>query len=234
MKTGQYVIARRYITAALLICNSILLAPVLAEGKSYDVEVVVFTNLNSGDGGERWPALSPDSTEQQSRYSRDSYQQLSAANYQMNNVVGSLRRSAGYHVILHKAWRQRDSDTVVIPVNVADGKQQLSGEFSLSRKRYLHFDVDLVLAAANAGVTTSYMEPAATSPVYVLHEKRRIKKSRTLHYFDHPRFGVIATVTPYQSAEEIQEALDKEQTEAVLTEEPVAEEPLPDDDQLTR
>jgi hypothetical protein len=41
----------------------------------------------------------------------------------------------------------------------------------------------------------------AARSAYRLSERRRIR-SGELHYFDHPRFGVIARVTPYQAPDE--------------------------------
>ena len=80
------------------------------------------------------------------------------------------------------------------------------------------------------------MDDASGSPVYELSERRRIKKSGTVHYFDHPRFGMIATVTPYQSPQMQQQLQEEEEMEAAAAEEESAadDEPLPDDDQLTR
>ena len=59
-----------------------------------------------------------------------------------------------------------------------------------------------------------------------------------MHYFDHPRFGLIATITPYQSPEQAQALIDaeaeaEERKRAAAEAEAAAEEPLPDD-QLTR
>ena len=73
---------------------------------------------------------------------------------------------------------------------------------------------------------------AARGPVFELIETRRIK-SNVLHYFDHPRFGMIAKVTPYISSEA--DITSEEET----LEEPVADETgmdqlNPADDQLTR
>ncbi len=74
--------------------------------------------------------------------------------------------------------------------------------------------------------------------MYELSEKRRIKRSGTLHYFDHPRFGMIAIVTPYQSPQ-MQQQLEDE--EAATTggcsgceESPTERNLSPADDQLTR
>jgi len=70
-----------------------------------------------------------------------------------------------------------------------------------------------------------------TAPAFTLREKRRIK-SRVVHYFDHPHFGMIATVTPYLSPEETQQMIEEENREAEAVTPAVI--PLPDDDQLTR
>jgi hypothetical protein len=83
---------------------------------------------------------------------------------------------------------------------------------------------------------SSYMEGASGSPVYELSEKRRIKKSGKVHYFDHPRFGMIAILTPYQSPQLEQHLQEEAEREAatLVEESTVVEEPLPEDDQLTR
>jgi hypothetical protein len=70
------------------------------------------------------------------------------------------------------------------------------------------------------------------TPTFRLAEKRRITSSE-LHYFDHPRFGMLAMVTPYEPPEEIvpEELPEQDNT----TEETIAETPAaPVDDQLTR
>ena len=63
---------------------------------------------------------------------------------------------------------------------------ELDGSITLLRERYLHLAVDLTLRSSGS--------------LYRLDEARRIR-SGELHYFDNPRFGVIARVTPYGSDE---------------------------------
>ena len=104
--------------------------------------------------------------------------------------------------------------------------ERLTGTLRLRRGRYLHLDVDLVYrepvweaseasAPAEAGIDTLIggTEPAmpaeqaepATAPLPlepVLREVRmtqsRRMRSGELHYLDHPRFGVLVLVTPYE------------------------------------
>jgi hypothetical protein len=93
---------------------------------------------------------------------------------------------------------------------------------TLIRERYLHLDVDLLLLRAN------YADGADSGPAFQLREKRRMR-SREVHYFDHPRFGMIAVVTPYDAPEDEPEP----EPEESATDIPVSGS-LPDDDQLTR
>lgn len=201
----------------------------LAEAQVYDVEVVVFSNHNSGDDGERWPTTVRDDNSTRGFVAEGQYSELPASSYHLNGIAYALRQSRGYSVLLHTAWRQPAYDNrnaIAYPVDagVGNSANRLAGSIKLVRERYLHLDVDLLLSNA------------AAAPVYELREKRRIKKSRTVHYFDHPRFGMIATITPYQSPQRQQQLLEQEAMDAAAVDEESAadEEPLPDDDQLTR
>ena len=81
------------------------------------------------------------------------------------------------------------------------------GTVQLSLSRYLHLAVDLIyqptagptnLESVNEtdqAVTADTAPPAAT--VFRLQESRRMRSSE-IHYFDHPKFGAIALVTPYE------------------------------------
>ncbi len=226
----------------LILLLAVLGSPAVgAEDRVYDVEVIVFSNQNSGDGGEHWPTTIRDDFYSQGFTSEGQFTELPESTFQLNGIAYGLKQSRGYQVLLHTAWRlpaRDERNAISLPVDTAVpalGKQ-LTGSIRLIRERYLHLDVDLILAAANTPTTASYNGESTGSPVYELSEKRRIKKSRTVHYFDHPRFGMIAIITPYQSPEQEQalieaEAEAKEREQAAA--EAATEEPLPDD-QLTR
>ncbi|MEN8206267.1 MAG: CsiV family protein [Pseudomonadota bacterium] len=213
----------------------------LAEAPIYDVEVIVFSNLNLGDGGERWPTMVRNDINVQEFVGTGEVIELPESSHQLGGISYSLRQSQGYSVLFHKAWRQPAYDSrnaIAYPVDtsIRSGSKSLSGQIKLVRERYLHLDVDLLLGSARAATELSYSEDAGGSPVYQLSEKRRIKKSGKVHYFDHPRFGMIAIVTPYRDPELDQQLQEEAAMEAAAAAEEsvVEEEPLPEDDQLTR
>ena len=200
----------------------------LAEVQIYDVEVVIFSNQNSGDDGERWPTSVSDDISAPGFVAQGQISERPASSFQLGGIAYELTQARGYTVLLHTAWRQpaydsRNAIGYPVDTSVQNGARRLAGRINLVRERYLHLDVDLLLSSAG-------------SPVYELRERRRIKKSGTVHYFDHPRFGMIAIVTPYRSPQMQQQRLEEEELEAAATEEESAadEEPLPEDDQLTR
>jgi hypothetical protein len=60
----------------------------------------------------------------------------------------------------------------------------LSGQIALSRGRYLHLTLELTYDSAEEG-----------GDRMVLRQTRRMR-SNERHYIDHPKFGVIAIITP--------------------------------------
>lgn len=204
---------------------------------SYDVEVIIFTHRHSGSDGEQWPAGLPEQPLATGFYNSDRIIKLPVDAYRLNGISNGLRQSSGYSVVFHRAWRQPVYDrtkAVGYPVHAVaeNGRINVEGSVRLIRERFLHLDADLVLVPAGSSNAGTGADSLHTSPVFELSEKRRIK-SNTVHYFDHPRFGMIATVKPYYSPEEVQ-LMSKENTEEAAVEETPVTVPPPDDDQLTR
>jgi hypothetical protein len=192
---------------------------------SYDVEIVVFSYRQPDDSGEQWPTLSSGETGFSGINSRNQISELPVDAYKLNGISNGLRQSGSYAVLFHRAWRQPaydNADAVGYPVHAttANGRNSIEGSVRLIRERFLHLDAELLMLSGNT--------PQA-APVFELREKRRIK-SNVVHYFDHPHFGMIATVTPYYSPAEAQ------QIQADSVKETAEETPVPpaDDDQLTR
>jgi hypothetical protein len=146
------------------------------------------------------------------------FTELAGEFYTLNNIRGGLAASPGYRVLYHRGWRQLAYDrahAVDYPVHtLADqGRHAVDGTVTLVRGRFLHLDVDLSLLAT-AGRETKYSDAPGNQPLYRLTESRRVRSSE-LHYFDHPRFGVIARVTPVAaSAEPDPEAADSMMNDA--------------------
>jgi hypothetical protein len=90
----------------------------------------------------------------------------------------------------------------------------LDGTFTLWQGRFLHADVDLgyrrtyvppppaATAPPAAGAAQAAAPPAGPEPVtlYVRMTESRRLRSDELHYLDHPLFGVLMTVSPYEDA----------------------------------
>lgn len=80
----------------------------------------------------------------------------------------------------------------------------LDGLITVSVNRYLHFDVDLLYDQAHgeAGQSNffglfSLFNGERSPHLFRIQQNRRLR-SGELQYFDHPRFGMIALVTPYE------------------------------------
>jgi len=188
-----------YRTALLCLILCCALPAMADTPRLYDVEIVVFSHLDGSADGELLqtggsPAVA------QGAFPEGEFTELSGEFYTLNNIRGGLAASPGYRVLFHRAWRQLAYDrahAVDYPVHtIADqGRYSVDGTVTLICERYLHLDIDLSLLSATAPGAVKYSDAAGNQPLYRLAEKRRIRSSE-LHYFDHPRFGVIARVTP--------------------------------------
>ncbi len=190
----------------------------------YNVELIVFAQLHPDAGNEIWPANpgSPDLTGAQeiptTAVPNAQLQPLPPDQFAMQAEEQKLVKDGNYEILLHTGWRQlgvpREKG---IPVHIhtaapttpdasdapaALPPPRLDGVIELTVLRYLHLDVDLLLrgkpATTTGGVGDFFgVAPAKPLiPIYRLQESRRMR-SGELHYFDHPMFGVIALVTPY-------------------------------------
>lgn len=178
-----------------------------AELQSYDVELILIRHLSANHTEESWGLessvgekvaipeedASPFETPPvaQTNTAVQSFPALPSSKLKLTALVDSLRRSRNYQPIAHIGWTQpgyvRNAAPFMPINNFVPGSSGISGQVALSRGRYLHLTLDL-----------SYDAPAtATEPAqrYVLRQSRRMR-SNERHYIDHPRFGVIALITP--------------------------------------
>ena len=222
----------------LVLMLAVTLPVSAAQPPTYDVEIVIFSHKTPGNHGEQWSVPVTDNTSQ-GFFPDNEFAELDASAYQLNNISYGLRHSKGYAVLFHKAWRQVAYDrnrAVAYPIHsgTGNGRYNIEGAVKLVRERYLHLDVDLLLKS----IQGNYEIPPANAPVFQLREKRRIK-SNTVHYFDHPRFGMVVNVSPYISPEaaleSVEEAAETMETKAESLEGTTpANEESSGDNQLTR
>ncbi len=135
----------------------------------YKVEMVVFANLNSDDGGEYWPELpAPDTLGSFSLTSFDGYplqqfEQLPTGDLQLGGDAAALSRSGNYALLFHKGWLQRidgPSSKRKVEIRASFDDYDLTGTLRVYKQRYLHAQPDLQLTS-NRLVTTTY--PGATT-----------------------------------------------------------------------
>lgn len=201
----------------------------------YDVEVIVFLNNNPHDNGETWPRPARHAM-LNNAFPEGEFTELDKSFYTLNNISYALDHSRDYSVLFHRAWRQLAYDrneAVAYPVHsiIENGENSIEGTVKLMRERYLHLDLDLFLMSSNGNPEVHYSDDAHNVPLFELREKRRIK-STEVFYFDHPRFGVIARVTPYIPDDKTVET-DAEGAQTGEADPPVSN-PAADEDQLTR
>ncbi len=180
-----------------LICLllSTLLAPQVraATGESarqFDIEMILFTNLNAYDGGEEWKLEQlPERSFRESSGNPESsildgsrpdsmatldhgWIALPASAQKLNAIEGSLSRSSGYRPLAHLLWRQTVQDPkAALPVDVlalqgysAGGSlpvPHLEGTILVSVSRYLHVATDLRLVEATQSYVSSTMNGTA-------------------------------------------------------------------------
>jgi len=95
----------------------------------------------------------------------------------------------------------------VEPMIATDFEQELrntplvEGTVRVRQTRYMHMEIDLLYNPVQAldvsEFDRDFGQEALEIKSYRLHEQRRIRAER-LHYFDHPRFGVVAEVMPWE------------------------------------
>lgn len=200
--------ARRFALAAILAAGLFGLASAQQSSslQSYEVELVIFQHLGANATPEAWglesrgaggdlaiPDEEPSPFQSQSAAptaAPASFPALPASKYKLTAIEETLRRSRNYRPLAHFGWTQPGyarTDARSFPITGMIGEATgLTGQIVLSRGRYLHLTLDLVFEPADEG-----------GQRFVLRQTRRMR-SNERHYIDHPKFGVIAVITPTQ------------------------------------
>lgn len=172
---------RKLLTITLLLLGLIGINS-QANERLYEVELAIFsqdmTNTEVFDQTESQIAWPTNVT------SLSSYQQVGSGSMKLNDSNAALSRQQRYHSLLHIAWIQAVKANRISPaVSISNPEKTLNGFFRLQRGNLIHMIVDIEFS------------PAHDSVIYRLNEKRRFKLNET-HYLDHPKFGILARITP--------------------------------------
>lgn len=186
---------------------SAVASAVASEDKSYEVEILVFENKSPELAGEeQWPPFVDKPEAAGSAGMKDAGEPDNPKpGSRLEAAATALRADPRYRVLAHKSWTQFvEAKKDTIPVRINDGEaKELDGLVRLYVSRFLHLDIDLALRGSEASQPikqepTSALAPtSATAPtgvaLYRINEDRRVK-SKEIHYFDHPKFGVVVYI----------------------------------------
>lgn len=176
--------------------------------QSYDVELLIFRNLAGRETPENWGIEAagaaqrlaiPDDEAPEGTTDTPilaaptaTFPALPAAKMKLNAIEDTMRRSRAYQPVAHIGWTQpgfaRNSAKYLSLSSLVPSSSGLQGQVALSRGRYLHLTLDLVLDSSSDGSR------------YVLRQTRRMR-SNERHYIDSPKLGVIAVITPSSKSE---------------------------------
>ena len=121
-------------------------------------------------------------------------------------LTASRMKAKGVHVVKHFNWHQHLPSLETEPEYVffqSLNDYPTEGYFGVSRGRFIHFDVHLWIHLPRSSSGIRY-------PVYELVELRRMQRD-DVHYFDHPKFGILAEVAKVNLPPDLQalwESLD--------------------------
>jgi hypothetical protein len=162
-----------------LLALLLLMSPALpsSELPLYDVELLIFDNPEAGAESEGNPSVGepPDLSKAEAPPAQARTHRLEA--------IGKQLMASNYLILQHLSWRQRlsnDSRGKPIKIQSNDDKNRLSGIVSLSREDLADLELDLLLLQDGRA--------------YRLKGSRRMRRNE-IHYLDHPKLGVIATIT---------------------------------------
>jgi len=153
---------------------------VYADQRLYKIELLIFSqnmpNTETFDQTEseiEWPSRV---------VSRSAYKKVQSQFMKLHGSYAQLRRDQNYSPIMHVAWVQAvKSHRMSSAVQISSADGTINGFFRIQRGNLVHMIADI--------------EYSPYSKIYRLNEKRRFKLNET-HYLDHPKFGILARVSP--------------------------------------
>ncbi len=190
----------------LILLSAMSVSAQAPDEKAYLMEVVVFENLgpDSADNEifgqgidlklvENPPRERPETEEPELSYTSTGT---------LDKIITALRNSDRFNLLTNLAWTQPATDKQDAPVVSINEPASLSGHVLFFAKKLLFVELELGFnrpLTNITGTTVPYSSPYYQTPVYVIDETRRLKLNE-IHYFDHPRFGVLVKVSRHTPA----------------------------------
>ena len=113
---------------------------------------------------------------------RTAYKTVSPEYMNLDGSYAVLARVQNYRALMHVAWVQpvkENSLSTAVKISSVDGT--INGFFRIQRGNLVHMIADIEYSPGRV--------------IYRLNEKRRFKLNE-IHYLDHPKFGILARISP--------------------------------------
>lgn len=179
----------------LFLLLAITLVTSEAFARTYAVEAIVFTNEGAaGQSDEIWDAQAARTKHIQSKingqFARAKTIQRPRSLSHLAGIRQALSSSSEHRVLFSGAWTQAERSYASSPLVRVDA-QFLRGAIRVYAPNLLFAEINLQLAPNDISG-----QLLASDPKFFLNEKRKLKLNE-VHYFDHPKFGVILRVSPF-------------------------------------
>ena len=178
------------------------LAPETEPQRLYQVELLVFKNLGTTPPGpQSRPGMRSQSQREIQRVEfvlmnplrgEDAARILPQQQLELSSAWRRLERLPAYQPLLLTGWSQPVWDKDIAPAQAVAGgiDPQISGQVTFYEQRYLHLRLDMVVEEL-----LLQSDPSLGRELVQVRFQgdRRVRIGET-HFFDHPRFGVLARV----------------------------------------
>ena len=188
----------RHFTLILFVAITSLIPAVHAAAtrgeKNYEVEVLVFENrLPELEGGELWTQdrtqpLGPE-------IAKALMVGAALPESNLTRAAAALEIDGRHRILTHKRWLQNtEAKSTTKFMRINSGTGELDGTFRFYISRFFHVEINLAFRELGEPTLYRVTEPVP-GQIYRIIEQRRIK-SKDVHYFDNPKFGVLVRVAP--------------------------------------
>lgn len=145
----------------------------------YDIEALVFENRQPNlEGGEAWKETARDTAELGQAALAEG---LPTPDSALAKAAKALEAGGRHRVLVHRRWQQAaEAKSETTPLRLQSAGRELDGTARFYSSRFLYVELNLILQGAGEA--------------YPLAEQRRVRLQE-IHYFDHPKLGVLVRVT---------------------------------------
>lgn len=170
---------RKILTLLLL---NLFCSTVTASEQLYKIELIIF--LQDMPNTEVFDQIETQIAWPKKVVKRSTFEKVSREDMSLLGSFANISVSQTYQPLMHVAWLQSvESNKLGTAVQISNRGGTINGFFRIQRGNLVYMIADI--------------EYSSDSIIYRLNEKRRFKYNET-HYLDHPKFGILARISPIE------------------------------------